>query len=434
MRQLLLFFFLLAGSLVLKCVVKGSLREALTPFSVMWMLIWYPIQPFVFSGNGYIVVLCWTYYYFSLCLLTNGYNLSSLKYNVVFRWFIAFVCYIQIAMMFGEMKFTGFIYHLLLFCELIAAGYFTGIWIIEKPERFQKILRLVPFAALLVIVLYVRNGAFSTTFDAAQRIGIDSEKLNSDMVVNVNWVGLSIAGIIPWCVLSLLHGTTSRFKILNFFNIIPLLAAFVVIFKTGSRNAMLVFLPVLYYLMFGARRVNFVFRIVMITFLTVCSSWFFVRVVGSLSDSRIFSVNQGSLNEISSGRVEHFLYDYNQMSSLEHFFGGGLVVFNGVEGKIVANKFNIFVQVFMESGYVGLFLIVVILILMYKNCRRNTEFGAVAMLGMLTWVFTGMGEACNLMRTGIGCKFLFGMSLALCSRDLAMNLQWRNYRWGNRLL
>lgn len=415
MRQFLLILILITLSYILKRLVRGRLRDILTPFSVIWVLIWYPLQPYVLVGSSIVILVCWAYYFFSLGLLTNGYDLSSAKGNDVLRLLLIFWVYLEICMLWGDIAIKAFIYHILLLMEFIAAGYFTALWIIARPERFDRILQIVPFAGFVILALYQKNGAFSSGIDAEMRVGIDTGELNTDRIVNVNWVGLSMAGLFPWFVLALMQKYKSRaWTFLKYLNVIPLLATAYIIVRTGSRNASMIFLPVLYYIAFLEKRVKVYWRWIMLLGIVAGGVYYLSAHTYAISELRMFSYS-GNLAEMSNGRLDEMKVLYNRIPDIKKMIGAGAPVFHYAIGDDMRNCLSIYFQIFYEVGPICFTFFMFILSKIWIEGRKNGYFGHLAIFFLLCWMFTGIGEACNFMRTGIGCKFMFGMAIAFCN-------------------
>jgi hypothetical protein len=96
-----------------------------------------------------------------------------------------------------------------------------------------------------------------------------------------------------------------------------------------------------------------------------------------------------------------------------------------------------YMQIFNQAGYVGLLLMLVFFIQIYRVSRRGGSVGAMGLFFFAVWMLTGVGESSNMI-AGIG-NYGLGIGIALCGGARYYNRQlqqwqWQWRGWGNRMI
>jgi hypothetical protein len=84
-----------------------------------------------------------------------------------------------------------------------------------------------------------------------------------------------------------------------------------------------------------------------------------------------------------------------------------------------------YMNIFYQSGYVGLALLVLFgLYVTVCSFRRHDRLGHMAILLLSVWFLTGIGESANISHSVGYSKFGLGVAIAFCSKKRFMVDAW----------
>ena len=418
-------------SAMLAYFVVGKSRDLLTPWALAVILGSSAMSPYMHSGLFAFFVFA---NFFSSCFVTNGYKLRYMAKNPVLVLFLLFWAWQCLSMCFGECISYSVVYFLLIPFESVALGYFVAFWAMKEPENWDKLLKAITIVLAIVVIVYLKEGAFSQRMGYEEifrsALGLDEE--NS---ANPNWVGLVIIGILPYPVLTLLRAISRKdvkHGVLGFIVASMLALALV---RTGSRNACLGLIPLVFYVVFNGTRLSFAKRLTTVAVMLAVLVFLIGKTTSSVSDLRLFSTSK--TGDISSGRFDHFRYKMlYHLNPRERWFGCGAWLDYSMEGEIkMANGHSVPVQILRQSGYVGMALFAIFVVAFVYRSLRSGPDGRLALTLFCVWLFTGVGESGPLLSGGGGSKILLGIALALCSRQNPGVQSWLQMRpaWPGRV-
>ena len=407
-------------SLIFKAIIPLRLRDKMTPWVFAWLLTWTAITPFVPVRYFFFGVFL---FYLSISFLTDGYSLKMCGRNGVLCFFLMFWGWMLISMAFGEYSLICFSQYLIILFELIAVGYFVGMWAMRTPDGMKKLLRATAVCFSIVAFFYVSTGSLSPeNMDANMRAGVNLEEVadGMDMKSNVNWIGLSMIGLLPYlylCILSVRNSSSKHLKLIKLFAVVNAVILSVVLIRTGARNACLGLLPIAWYFLSDKTGGNRIKRIAIFAALVIGLGMIILITTSSISELRVFSYEKGmNLNEYSSGRVDWFLNYWDSSTATEHWFGSGAWYDIKEDGSIVLGNFHsMYMQIFRQSGFVGILLFVLFsTALLFRGLQIGMR-GKIVIMFFGVWALTGIGEAQPILRGG-NTKMLLGLAIAFCSR------------------
>lgn len=419
MQNLISILLILSTSWLLSCLIKGYLRDVLTPWVLAGLMVWGGMMVFV---SGPLTVLGTIYYYLAVGFLTNGFKHGGIRYNTVAKSFLIFWCYMLVSMLVNPFGFTGAIYFALWLLEWIAVGYFVGLWIIRTPDGLGRIARAVAIMTTIVSYLYIKSGALRGNFEMAERMGLDEGALAGDRAANVNLIGLVMVLFLPFSFLALIEGGKGIWsQIARCFGGFNFLVMGTILLRTGSRNSSLVFVPILLFALNyqgKSRRYQMLRRIMILVCAAIAVGgilWYALHLNAGteLNEMRTFKYDQ---EDVTSGRMNAFADFFNELTPLQWMFGGGphVDVIKGV--AMIANGHCAHFQLFLQSGFVGLILYSCFVIAICFANRGNKRIRNLILMLFFVWFLTGVGESANIMRGPLGGKLYLGMAIAFCSK------------------
>ncbi len=406
-------------SWIFKATIPQRIRDKITPWVLAGLLTWTAITPFVPTRIFFFGVL---FYYLAISFLTDGYSLRMCSRNGVLLLFLLFWGWMLVSMFFGKYAMICFSQYLIILFELISVGYFVGMWALRTPGGMERIVRAAAVCFTLVTFFYIVTGSLSPeAMDANMRAGVNVEGLSADIAdrkSNVNWIGLSMIGLLPYLFLYVLGKQQyTRMKWMKIVGVVNVLVLTLLLIRTGARNACLGLLPIAWYFIFAKSGGNRAKRMAIFSVLVIFLGLLIVLTTSSISNLRVFSYEKGTdLNQFSSGRIDWYINYYNSAKVGERWFGSGGYVDITETGQIVlGNYHSVYFQIFRQSGYVGSLLFALFAIgLMVRSVRMGT-MGRLALMLFGVWALTGVGEAQPILRGG-STKVLLGLAVALCSR------------------
>lgn len=402
--------FEIALSALLLKLIPFRIRERFMPWALALFIGLPALTPYLSSVLMQGVILA---SFLLCCFLSNGYQVRHFRHNAVFIFFILFWGYQCVSMFFGERVSYGLVYYLRIPFETVFVGYAVGVWLLGDPSRWERLLKAVSAVLLVIVVVYILKGALAHGMEhqASFRgeIGLDEAD-----AANPNWVGLVLIGILPYPVFLLLT-KVGRCRVawrLCAFGVSAILTLMLV--RTGSRNACLGLVPLIYFMVFGVKA-SFSKRCLVFLALSLALSVLIVRTTSNLSDLRIFNANKSG--DITSGRLDFYRYNMlYRMTPLQRWFGCGAWLDHSLKGKIVmANGHSVYVQILRQSGYVGMFFFLLFASALIVKSAKNGSRGRLALAMFGCWALTGLGESGSLLSGGGSSKILLGMAIAFCT-------------------
>ena len=399
-------------SIGLARVVPPRQRDILTPWALALLLGLATLTPYM---PPMIMVVTVFVNFFFCCFLTNGYRVEWLRHNSVLAFFLLFWAYQCFSMVFGTQIMYSTVYYLQIPFESIFIGYFVGIWAMQNPERWERLLRIVTYVLFAVVVIYIMKGALSHGM-GSEEVFRGDVGLDEDSIANPNWVGLVMIGILPYSVLLLMSKEAFKKKPWQMacaFFVSAMITLLLV--RTGSRNACLGLVPILWYIVLSGVKNSFLKRGLILFALLVVLAGLIVETTSSVSDLRIFNANKSG--DITSGRLDHYrnimLY---QRTPAQKWFGCGAWLDLTRDGRyVMANGHSVYVQMLRQSGYVGVGLFVLFVLAFIVKARKSGPNGKLALALFGVWLVTGIGESGPFLSGGGSSKILLGMALAFCA-------------------
>lgn len=406
-------------SLIFKAVIPVRIRDKITPWVLAGLLTWTAITPFVPTRVFFFGVL---FFYLAIAFLTDGYSIKMCGRNGALLLFLLFWGWMLVSMFFGKYAMTCFAQYLVILFELISVGYFVGMWALRTPRGMERIVRAAAVFFTLVTLSYIVSGSLSPgAMDQNLRAGVNMEGLSGELAdrkQNVNWVGLSVVGLLPYLYLYVFNRESiSRAKWIKMLGVVNALVLSLILLRTGARNACLGLLPIAWYFIFDKSGGSRARRIALFSVLTIVLGGMIVLTTSSISKLRIFSHEKGEdLNQLSSGRLDWFANYYQYSTDSEHWIGSG-GWFDILEtGEVVlGNYHSVYFQIFRQSGYVGLMLFMLFALVLTWRGIHIGQRGRLLLMFFGVWALTGVAESQAILRGG-NTKVLLGMAMAFCSR------------------
>lgn len=411
---------ILAMSYTFKVMLTKKVRDILVPWCFAGQLLHSCFTPFL-GGIAHFLFLC--LYFIEMAILLDGFNINYFKRNPVFTAFMVFWGYLTLTSLWCGNVYLGVTWYLGCLFELVLAGYFTGMWVLRTPDGLRRLLTPIAIVGVFSAYFYFKYG-FTAELDAGGRGVLDRSMLDEDMGTNVNQIGMSLAPIAASIMVMLLlrMPLTTKFKVVKFFSIVTFLVISYLLIRTGSRNACLVFIPCAYFafkaLRFTGRKAKTIFLLGMIGMALFLGARIFMRSESGIVRAFTFMESGGrfDLQYASSGRWYEFEMYLSQMSGIDWFIGAGPeIVRDNVTGSHVGGCLSVYVTLLRFVGVLGMSLLVIYFVVMFRSVKRSGLYGQVALLFFMTWVLTGIAEGQGIRR-GQAVRLLQGVSLALCSK------------------
>lgn len=374
------------------------------------------------AGNWYLYQLIRLFITFAKAYLLCGFALAPWKRNPAVPLFLLFWGYFQFAVVFGEAPLGAF-YFYLKSLEIVAIGYYAGIWAVTTPGGVRRLFLWGAAAAGVVALSWINQGGLlsSSSMDFEQgRAGVSLDKFDADTVkllFNVNGIALVLSAVIPYAFLFIFEKERLWMRIAAMGVTFVLV---ILIVRTGARNGALVLLPLGWYLLCAKTTLTVRKKILIVLVLIGGLGAYFVHMqkdVGQLRAFEIFSDKEEG-DSLGSGRMGMFCLWTQEMGDRK-FFGAGAHYDKYYSQRFrVSNLHSMYMQIWYQSGYVGcaLFLVFVFGFTAQALRARNNPYRYAALVLFGAWLLTGVGEAANINSGGGYAKVALGLALALCSR------------------
>lgn len=408
-------------SLLFRAVCRGRVRDAITPWAFGYLMIHFELMPFT-TGQLHFVLMC--AYWVSAAFVMNGFQMLLFSRNGVAASMLCMWVYRMIASTFGGEVYYGLVYYANIFVELVFIGYMAGIWVLTHENGLKRLLMPSLILFPLVFLTYRKYGFVTGDLDVSGRASLDAEKLDEDTGMNVNMIGILMASYLSMLlVLLMTFLRNSGRKMVAMLTCVAALLTSYLLIRTGSRNANLVLLPSLWFLVFGFRIKNGKTKKLLVSFALLMSIALLVKVTFSNAGAnavRAFLYTgpnmSTDINSISSGRIGEFQLLVSRMSDLGHLFGMGLetIQVNGRKSE-VSGGLSVYVTHYYQTGIIGCILMLVYFLKMVRYGLTHGNRGKVALFLFGVWAITGVGESVGIGR-GCTIHLIWGMSLAFCTK------------------
>ena len=411
---------ILAMSYIFKLALTKKMRDILVPWCFAGQLVHSCFTPFL-GGIAHFLFLC--LYFIEMAILLDGFNINYFKKNPAFTAFMVFWGYLTLTSMWCGNVYLGVTWYFGCLFELVLVGYFTGMWVLRTPDGLRRLLTPIAIVGVFSAYFYFKYG-FTAELDASGRGMLDRSMLDEDMGTNVNQIGMSLAPIAASIMVMILLRMpfAIKFKVVKTFSIVTFLVISYLLIRTGSRNACLVFLPCVYFaykaMRFTGRKAKTLFMLGMIGIVLFLGARIFMRSESGIVRAFTLMESGGKfdLQYASSGRWYEFEMYLSQMSGIDWLIGAGPeIIKDYTTGSHVGGCLSVYVTLLRFVGVLGLTLLAIYFVVMFRSAKRSGLYGQVALLFFMTWAVTGIAEGQGIRR-GQAVRLLQGVSLALCSK------------------
>ena len=422
-------FIILGLSLLFKFLVRGRVRDSITPWCIALILFEPNAINFVAGALHFQLIVV---YWLCMAFVLDGCSLRLGTRNPQLLMWTLFWGYLTLTSFWSDEPFMGVMWYVNVYLELFLIGYFGGIWLLRTPDAWRKLRVPMLVCALLTILVY-RHFGFGGELDHNSRAVLDMTKLDEDMGNNVNDIGLAIVPILV--VLEIIFVEVKRRGvreiIMKGFVLVAMLGTALYLIRTGSRNACLAILPCGWFLLFGGGKRGGV-RIVMvgvISMMAFAAVGFFMKGADSIRAFKFFEKGEKfDIEKVSSGRIEGYRAFLYPMHGMDWVVGKGPCVIN-IPGmpKRVHGCLSVYVTLLYNVGVFGLFLLLLVFLSVYIRGWKTGPKGQLVILLFSVWAITGIAEGKNIRRSCTLC-FVQGVAFAMCTR---LPIGWdRRMRYG----
>lgn len=430
----LLTIALISFTILWRQVANERLRSILMPWAVAVLMMNVTSASFYWGWLHALLALT-NYAAWIICL--DGFAYGTRSNNRVWQVFILFWGYLMLSSFMGSHPFQGVATLLNAFISSFCVGYYIALWTCKTEGGLRRLNITVTCASVIIGYLYIKHGAFAS-MDKLQetRAVFDATTFeDKDMVVSVNYTALAMCSVLPFLLVASMAISRDRVqKIFKWVALGAMVLCLTVLIKTGARNGGLALLPLGWYLLFSTKnklkKRSRRFLVIAVVILCAVFAMRIMRGTEGVRALRFFSTGGGergvTLNEISSGRIQWWIDEYNSMTPVQVLLGRGFVK-ESLNERGRAELFNyhsIYVLVFLHSGLVGIFLMVIALGTFFVVACRKGDRGRMAIMFLSVWALTGVGEAAG-VRGGV-TAILAGFAMGLCSDNPVRNTELMN--------
>lgn len=402
------------------------------------------VLPWVFAfvlwsdATGRFFMFSTVVYYFTFILTFIGYafllsnlRLRELHQNEVWACFFVFIAWYALAAVWGDMVSLAE-KTILVQMRIVLCGFAVGSWALRAPGNMEKLMRFAVLAVAISALQFSKYGSWSVA-DFAQAGG--RHVLDSELDVggtNVNVISLVATAIIVYPSLYLMHRWNYKSeKIVKIVAFAAICVLGLVTIKTGSRNGGLALLALATYFVTGRTNMKKAHKILVLVAVSAIALFAIVRFVGDVEMRSFLFVSQEEKERgaYGSGRLDFYISIYNQMTPEQRIIGAGapveLLPTMGIWH--IANRHSMYMQVFNQAGYVGVFFMLLFFIRICLLARKGGSVGAMGLLLFGVWALTGVGEAANMI-AGLA-NYDLGVAIALCGAARRYNMQMLQWQW-----
>lgn len=431
--------FVLVLALVFSQAVPQRVRDKWLPM-VFAFVLWSDATGRLFFANGISYYASFFVTFIGYAFLLSDLRMLELRRNSVWLAFAVFFGWFMVAAIFGEKTVLGEKFACIQL-RTVLCGLAVAAWTLRTPGNMERLIRWATFAAAFSALQFAKYGSWSAAqlADEGGRLVLDAEK--TGISTNINRIALIATAILGFPVAYLLHRwNRKKEKVVKVIAALALLVISLVIIKTGSRNGGLALLAVVGYFLFGRTNIKKYQKVLILAAASVAMFVAIYKFIGNIEMRTFQFVTQeeSARGIYGTGRLEFYKSIYDGMTPIQKLIGAGVPAEFLVEGGWhIANRHSMYMQIFNQSGYVGILLLFVLSIRIYIISRKGGSVGAMGLFFFAVWMLTGVGESSNMI-AGIG-NYGLGIGIALCGGARYYNRQlqqwqWQWRGWGNRMI
>lgn len=432
---------LLVGGVVFAQMFRGRVRDTWTP--IVFSLIIFTQACRISTHN--VLFTYFTLFMSSVgsAFLVNGYNSKDMRRNFVLNLFLLFWGYMLLSMFWGECKMSGLFLYLHVLVGPIAVGYFTGMWAIKDERRWQRLCLYILIVVLLVCVVYAWKGIFSGSVEgkdyAQAQAGFSGDMaMGEEGGTNVNQIGLAVAGLlsIPFVAIFMrfdaIKFLANKKWLVNCLGAGLVLTLALIIVRLGSRNCSLAFIPLIWYGLFARIGGGRIKKWMLVGCVVLALLFLVGRNMGKNTELRMFKYTNDTTtifdDSFGGNRLGFFRDRLYGLPTSRYYWGNGALI-DSMRG-VVGNGHSVYFQVFFQSGFVGLGLMLIFYVSIACQAFSANRMKCIGVLMVGIWVVTGVGEAQNILLGGVS-KYFMGMGIAFFTTQscpMAKSLMFTNRR------
>lgn len=422
--------FVLILALVFGQAVPQRVRDKWFPM-VFAFVLWSDATGRLFFASGISYYASFFVTFIGYAFLLSDLRILELRRNNVWLAFAVFFGWFMLAAAFGEQTLVGEKFACIQL-RTVLCGFAVAAWALRVPGNMERLIRWATFSAALSALQFAKYGSWSAAqlADEGGRLVIDAE--TTGISTNVNRIALIATAIIGFPVAYLLHRWNwKKEKVVKGIAAAALLVISLVIIKTGSRNGGLALLAVVGYFLFGRTNIKNYQKVLILVAASVAMFVAIQKFIGNTEMRTFQLVTQVESDRgiYGTGRLEFYKSVYDSMTPVQKLIGAGVPAEFLVEagGWHIANRHSMYMQIFNQSGYVGIILLFVFSIRIYLVSRNGGSIAAMGVFFFGIWLLTGVGEASNMI-AGIG-NYGLGIGIALCGGARFYNRQVLQWQW-----
>ena len=416
-------------------VLSKRVRDFITP----WLLAYMFMVMLIGTTSGGVSHFFLTVFNFVIVMvLCDGCNVEGMRYNRACGAFLVFYGYIILAcVLFGYYPYDSAIVCLRKLLDGFVVGYYLALWLCRTEGGLRKLLFAVMCSAAVTVLYSIVHGGFSSNFDESGRMALDAATFDDDYNLNQNAMAAYMSCYMPFLVLALLQATRSfQERIVKLATIPIVMCVCLLMVRSGSRAAGVALLPCIWYFMNSTRnRMVRGKRIAMMIVLCIAMAAGIVYTMRDAGSLRAFdflnknsSVGEG-MERISTGRWGLYKRIIDEMTPMQKIFGRGLLSTSGKYNYETSEKYRSlsgndhsgYVSIFARSGFVGLFLFAIFVVVFFLTARRCGDRGRLAIFLFMMWAVGCIGESWGM--NGGRTAILAGMGIGLVTRRRIINTE-----------
>ena len=358
----------------------------------------YKIETILIVSLPFLMIISRFFLEFFLLIISASFLFKIIKTKVytIFNnyfliYFFCFYCLLLLSFSFSEEKLN--ILSILLYFRF---GLYTlAIYYFLKSDKY--IIKFFLYSVLIAVLILFFDSLTQDLF-GHNLIGLKNFETHriTSFFGDEQILGSYVLRLFPFLFI-LKYMSEENSKIMNYLNLLAILAVPVIIFLSGERVAMvLFFLTICYYLIFFARSKKFKFIYLYTVFLILgtvsflySSNIYYERYINSTYQSifnKSFSQNKFFLPDeyqknnfyFLSAQHQNFIYTGMNIFKKNKFLGTGPKSYRYVcknkdyaVNKLSCNTHphNYYLQILIETGMLGfIFLILIYLYIIYRSC------------------------------------------------------------------
>jgi tetratricopeptide (TPR) repeat protein len=356
-------------------IKEKILKQGLIYFFIFLPLLYYPFSYSILAPKEILFTL---FAFFLVFLLFNKNEIKLKKITLIPLFFILW-CFL--AILFSKYKFAGFVKINIVILSFFYFLFFSNFIFLNKNFIRDLILfTSLPFLSIGIL----------------QLLGIDFPKglmvFGSDVPStfgNPNFFAAYLTGIMPF----FLDGIIKEKQGKKFLSIFIFLVSLFLLFRTGSKAAILVFLLLILAYFFIYIKVQIKVKIILTTILILFSSLIFYFNFNKIknNESVFFRINvwKGTINLIADNFISGvgpgaFSFSFPKYRPAE------IMKWAKEHSYEITQPENIFLQILAETGIIGLLFFLFFLYLLFKNFNNDLLPFYAGVFGILGVNFFGV--------------------------------------------